>query len=805
MTNHWGDMINADVVMIMGGNPAENHPIAMNWIRKTKERGAIVLQVDPRFNRTSHLADVWARMRSGTDIAFVGGMIHHALANDRVHWDYVRAYTTASFVVKEGFAFSDGLFSGYDAPSRAYDKSTWGFEVDAEGRPRQDPTLRHPRCVLQLLRTHFARYDPDTVCSITGTPRETYLKVCEYFTSTFAPDRAGTWLYAMGTAQHTHGTQNIRTYAILQLLLGNIGVAGGGINAMRGESNVQGSTDQGLIFDGLPGYLKMPIEADVSRPAYLKRVVPVAIDPKAANWWQHTDKYLVSMLKAWWGAHATAANDFAFAYLPKLGRGFQGAGYSHIPLFQAMAAGQIKGLFCFGQNPAVGGPNSTLARTALDKLEWLVAADLFENETYANWKRPGVRPADVRTEVFLLPAAAAVEKEGSIVNSGRWVQWRYAATKPLGESLPDTEILTRLAQALKRAYTGGGVRPEPIVHLAWEYAEGGHGEHGAVHAVAKEINGRFLADVTTPDGVAFKAGTQVPTFAALRADGSTAAGNWIYCGSYTEQGNMAARRDAKDAPNDIGLYPGWAWAWPANRRILYNRASLSPAGQPWNPRRWVIRWNPQEKKWEGDVPDGGGPPAAIQPFIMTTSGRADLFAPGLADGPFPEHYEPVESPIKNPLSAVQFNPVIKVWNTPGFDLLGAPDRFPIVATTYRVSEHWQTGAMSRKMPWLVGLMPDVFVEIGRDLAHLKKIANRDRVVVETARGRVEAYALVTDRFQPFWVQGRIVHQIGVPWHWGWVGLSRGDSANLLTPNVGDANTMIPEFKAFLCDVRKAAG
>jgi formate dehydrogenase-N alpha subunit len=798
MTNHWVDMVNADVVMIMGGNPAENHPIAMNWIRKTKERGAIVLQVDPRFNRTSHIADVWAKMRSGTDIAFVGGMINYALAHDRVQWEYVRAYTTASFLVKESFDFKDGLFSGYDAVARRYDKSSWAFDVDGQGRPRQDPTLRHPRCVLQLLKQHFARYTPEAVCAITGTPPETYLKVCELFTSTFAPDRAGTWLYAMGTAQHTHGTQNIRSYAILQLLLGNIGVAGGGINAMRGESNVQGSTDQGLIFDSLPGYLKMPVEADRTIDDYFRRVVPVAIDARAANWWQHTPAYVVSLLKAWWGDHATAANSFAYDYLPKLGAGFQGAGYSHIPLFEAMLAGQIKGLFCFGQNPAVGGPNSNFARTALDRLEWLVAADLFENESHGFWKRPGVKPQDIRTEVFLLPAAGSVEKEGSIVNSGRWMQWRFAATKPLGQSLPDTDILTRLARALKTAYAKDGVKPEPIVHLAWDYGP----DHADVPAVAKEINGRFVTDTTAADGRTFKAGGQVPSFTLLRSDGTTAAGNWLYCGSYTDAGNMAARRDPKDAPNNIGLHPGWAWSWPANRRILYNRASLAPSGQPFNPRRWVVRWNAAEKKWEGDVPDGGGPPETINPFIMTTSGRADLFAPGLADGPFPEHYEPVESPIKNPMSSIQYDPVTKVWNTPGLDAIGTPDRFPIVATTYRVSEHWQTGAMSRKMPWLVGLMPDAFVEIGSDLAREKGIARGDRVIVESARGRFEGYALVTERFEPFWVQGRIIHQVGVPWHWGWVGLARGDSGNLLTPHVGDANTMIPEFKAFLCDVRR---
>jgi formate dehydrogenase major subunit len=336
------------------------------------------------------------------------------------------------------------------------------------------------------------------------------------------------------------------------------------------------------------------------------------------------------------------------------------------------------------------------------------------------------------------------------------------------------------------------------VQLHWEYGR----DHADVHAVAKEINGRFLADTTAADGRAFKAGGQVPSFTLLKSDGTTAAGNWLYCGSYTDAGNMSARRDPKDAPNNIGLYPGWAWAWPANRRILYNRASVTPAGQPFNARRWVIRWNAADKRWEGDVPDGGAPPEATGPFIMTTSGRADLFAPGLADGPFPEHYEPVESPVKNLLSKIQYDPVIKVWNTPGLDAIGTSDKFPIVATTYRVSEHWQTGAMSRKMPWLVGLTPDAFVEIGRDLARAKGIAHGERVIVESARGRFEGYALVTDRFEQFWVQGQIVHQVGVPWHWGWVGLAKGDSANVLTPNVGDANTMIPEFKAFLCDLRR---
>jgi len=798
MTNHWADMANADVVMIMGGNPAENHPIAMNWLRRTKEAGAILLHVDPRYNRSSQICDFYAKMRSGTDIAFAGGMIRYALENNRIHWEYVREYTNASWIVRSDFDFKDGLFSGYDTETRSYDRSSWAFELDEQGYARKDKTLEHPRCVFQMLKKHYSRYDPDTACSITGTPKDVYLKVCDYYTSSFAPDRAGNWLYAMGAAQHSHGTQNVRSYAMLQLLLGNIGIAGGGVNAMRGESNVQGSTDQGLLFHLLPGYLSIPSEADASLSAYVDRITPKALDPKSANWNQNRGKYIVSLLKAWWGEHASAANDFAFDYLPKIGAGYDGGGYSHIPLFQAMLAGQIKGAFCFGQNPAVGSPNAEMARRALEKLDWLVVADLFEHETASYWKRPGAEPSKIQTEVFLLPAAASIEKEGSIVNSGRWQQWRYKAVDSVGDSEPDLDILDGIVRALKEQYRDGGVFPEPIRHLAWDYGNG----HVDPHRIAKEINGSFVRATLGANGERFAAGSQVPSFAELRDDGSTASGNWLYCGSYTEAGNLAARRDPTDAPNGIRLHPNWAWVWPLNRRILYNRASVDPQGRPYNPRKLVIRWNEAERKWEGDVPDGGWPPGEALPFIMLPGGVGQLFSPDLLDGPFPEHYEPVESPVRNQMSSQEYNPVIRIWRNSEFDRYGTPDQFPIVATTYRVSEHWQTGAMSRNMPWLVGLTPDVFVEIGTDLARRKEISDGDRIVVTTARGKMEAYALVTQRWQPFWVDGRRIDEIGLTWHWGYAGLATGDSANVLTPNVGDANTMIPEYKAFLCNLQK---
>ena len=798
MTNHWNDMINADVVLIMGGNPAEDHPIAMNWLRRTKEHGAYILHVDPRFNRTSSIADVFAKLRSGTDIAFVGGMINYALEHNRIHEEYVREYTNASWIVGDDYDFSDGLFAGYDPKTRSYDRSKWAFALDGKGQPRRDPTLKNSRCVFQLLKQHFSRYDAESVCRITGTPEENYLKVCDIYTSTFAPDRAGTWLYAMGTAQHSHGTQNIRSYAILQLLLGNIGIAGGGVNAMRGESNVQGSTDQGLNFDGLPGYLRLPVEADSDLKSYLSRVTPTSMDPSSsANWLQNTPKYVVSLLKAWWGEHATTENDFAFDYLPKLGRGFEGRGYSYLALMHAMLAGEVKGLFCFGQNPAVGGANARLIRAGLDKLQWLVVADLFEHETANFWKRPGADPSRIPTEVFVLPACSGVEKEGSIVNSGRWVQWRYRAVKPIADCRPDLDIVDGLVKTLKRAYDKDGVFPEPIRHLTWDY-----GDHPEPVRVTREMNGRYVADVTDKDGKTFAAGKQVAGFAQLRDDGSTMSGNWIYCGSFTEDGNLAARRDMADAPNGIGLFPKWAWVWPMNRRILYNRASVNRKGEPFNPRKWVIRWNAQTKAWEGDVPDGAMPPGEMNPFIMNASGVGHLYSPDLADGPFPEHYEPVESPVKNPFSKIQSSPCAEVWQSTEFDRYGTPENFPIIATTYRVSEHWQTGAMSRNMPWLVGLVPSAFVELGKDLARRQGINTGDRVIVSSARGSIEVYALVTERFQPFFVEGRMVDEIGIPWHWGWAGIVTGDVANDLTASVGDPNSKIPETKVFLCNIRK---
>jgi formate dehydrogenase major subunit len=786
--------------MMIGSNPAENHPASFGWVTEAKDKGAKLISVDPRFTRSSSKADIYAKMRSGTDIAFIGGIIKYVLDDmerypENYNMVYVTEYTNASFLINPAFkgaADLDGLFSGYDSSKRSYDKSSWQYQVDENGIPKMDKTLKDPNCVFQILKKHFARYDADMSCKITGTPKDTYLEICQTYAATGKPGKAGTIMYAMGTTQHTNGTQNIRSYAMLQLLLGNIGVAGGGINALRGESNVQGSTDMCLLAHILPGYLKQPTNVDTTLQKLLERVTPKSNDPKSANWWQHYPKYMVSLLKAWYGNAATKGNEFGYQYLPKTTKPY--TDYSHIGLFEAMDDGIIKGLMCWGQNPAVGGPNANLERRALENLDWLVAVDLWETETAAFWKRPGVDPKAIKTEVFMLPAAASFEKEGSVTNSGRWMQWRYKAVEPPGGpdgAKDDLLILNRLVLKLKELYTSqGGPNAEAITKLTWDY-----GDTPDPHKVAKEINGY---DLTT--------GMLLPSFGKLKDDGTTSSGNWLYCASYTEDGNMAARRDPTPGPFNIGLSPNWGWCWPVNRRIIYNRASVDLNGVPWDKEHPVIWW--QNGKWMGDVPDGGWPPMAVDPektryaFIMKPEGHARLFGMGRADGPLPEHYEPWESPVKNLMSGTQNDPALLKGDSADSQR-GDPTKYPIVATTYRVSEHWQAGQMTRNLPWIVELMPEMFVELSEELAAEKGIVNGGKVIVESARGQVEAVAMVTKRFRPFQINGTVVHEIGLPWHWGYTGLSKGDSANLLTPHVGDANTMIPEYKAFLCNVKKA--
>lgn len=811
MTNHWIDIKNADVILVMGSNIAENHPIGMKWVMEAKEkRNAKLIVADPRFTRTAAVADLYVPLRPGTDIAVYGGLINYILENNLYFEDYVVEYTNASFLVNPDFKLPndlDGLFSGFDPKTRKYDKATWAYQKDEKGVVLKDKTLQDPNCVFQLLKKHYSRYTVDMVSKISGTPKEKLLKLYKLYASTGKPDKAAVILYAMGATQHTVGTQYIRAMTIIQFLLGNVGIAGGGIGALRGESNVQGSTDHGLLFHIYPGYLKTVNSTFKDLKTYLEKSTPKYADPKSVNWWSNYPKYFVSLLKAFYGDNATEKNDFGFNYLPKAE---DGKNYSWLYLFDAMSKGEIKGFFAWGQNPACSGANSNKVRNALTKLDWMVAVNIFDNETASFWRGPGMNPKDINTEVFLLPCAVFSEKEGSVTNSGRWAQWRYKANDAPGEAKPDAEIINELFIKIRNLYKKeGGKFPAPILNLNWNYGK----DKVDIHSVAKEINGYWTKDKEIEDKAkgtktVYKKGTQVTAFPLLQADGSTACGNWLYCQSYNDKGNNMAKRDDTDN-SGIGLYSNYAWAWPVNRRILYNRASVDLDGEPLDPERAVIQWD--GKKWVGDVPDGPAPPlsdekAGKYPFIMKVEGVGAIFGPGLADGPFPEHYEPLECPVeRNLMSKQKVNPVAKVFDQKALkDVFASCDpRFPHVATTYRVTEHWQTGVMTRRLPWLLELQPQLFVEIGKELAEIKKIKSGDKVKVSTIRGEVTGIAIVTSRIPVYMLGEQKVFMIGLPWCYGWLTpKDAGDSANLLTPSAGDANTAIPESKAFMANVEK---
>ena len=804
MTNHWVDLKNADRFLIIGSNAAENHPASMIWIHKAMdERDAKLIVVDPRFTRTASQADIYAPIRSGTDIAFFGGMMRYIVENELYHRDYLAHYTNAANLINadyRGPADLDGLFSGYDPEGRKYDSSSWGYQTDDQGAPLRDETLQNPNCAFQHLKRQYSRYDLDTVAQVTGCPRDKLELVYKTYAESGAPEMTGSILYAMGQTQHTVGSQNVRCMAMIQLLLGNVGRPGGGVNALRGESNVQGSTDMALLAHIIPAYMATPAAGKhPTLQEYLE------VETPSGGYWVNKPKFLVSLLKAWWGEHAAAENDYAYDYLGKV----ESAGNHYwISLFEAMYAGTIKGCWVMGMNPAVSGPNVRFEREALKRLDWMVVQEIFETETVGFWKAPGENPADIQTEVFVLPAADAMEKEGSIVTSGRLIQWRPQVAKAPGEALPDHQILNLIALKLRELYQADpGPFAEPITRLNWDY-----GKNLDIEKVAAEINGYYTRD--TEEG---RKGEILVNFTKLKNDGSTACGNWLYSGYWYPasdgEGNTmpATKRRGQKDPGGLGIYPYWAFSWPVNRRIIYNRCSADLVGKPWAEDKALIWWDGQG--WTGyDVPDFGkttAPDSAggTNAFIMKPDGKGWVFG-ALNEGPLPEHYEPVESPIKaNPLSGQLHNPVIKVWKTNEGgeigDNWGTPEEFPIVATTYRVCEHWQAGGMSRWLEWLTECHPDMFVEMSKELAAEKGIENGDWVKVRSARGEVRGVAIVTARFQPFRMNGQTVHQVGLPWHFGWGGLATGDSANELTPHVGDGNTTIPEYKAFLVDVEKA--
>jgi len=799
MTNHWIDIKNSDAILIMGSNAAEHHPIAFKWIMKAKERGAALMHVDPKFSRTSARCDFHVPLRSGTDIAFLGGMIRHIFETGSWFKDYVVNYTNASFVLAKGFGFADGLFSGYDPETRRYNKTSWNFERNADGTPVRDETLQHPRCVLNVLKKHFERYTLDRVSNTTGVSKRDLVRVYDIFCATGRPDKAGTMLYALGWTQHTVGVQNIRSAAIIQLLLGNIGVAGGGINALRGEPNVQGSTDHALLYDSIPGYHKAPLASWQTLADYHKANTPVSHIEGSVNWWQNRPKYVNSLLKAWYGDNATPENDFCYGLLPKLANGED---YSYMYIMDRVFHGKMRGGFIMGVNPMNSFPNTHKMRKALDNLDWLVVTEIHNSETSDNWRRPGADPSTIKTEVFLLPSAHRIEKEGTISNSGRWLQWFDKAVEPAGEARNFGDFWVPFVNLMRKMYKEeGGACPDQLLKMRWY-------DKFDASDIAKRINGQFEADCVV-NGKQYKKGQQVPMFTALKGDGTTSSLNWLYAGSWTEEdGNKSKRRDPSQTPlqANIGIFPNWSWCWPQNRRILYNRASVDLTGRPWDPTRTVIEW--KDGKWVGDVPDGAQPPMAqsgVLPFIMTTDGTGLLFATAPADGPMPEHYEPAETPIKkHPFSSQLSSPCYK-YHKSTYDRMAEPadPNYPYVLTTYNLTEHWCGGGETRAVPNLLETEPQLYVEMSHELAKEKGIKNGDGVIVESPRGAVEAIAMVTIRIRPFEVMGRTVHLIGMPFAYGWTTPGCGDSTNRLTIGACDPNTSIPELKACCVNIHKA--
>jgi formate dehydrogenase major subunit len=801
------DLVNADAILIVGSSMAEAHPVGFRWVVKARERGALVIHVDPRFSRTSALADVWLPIRAGSDIAFFGGLIRYVLEHHRAFREYVVAYTNAPVLVREDFRGPDdlgGFFSGWRADRQAYDQATWQYDLDDHGSPRRDDTLRHPRTIYQQLRRHFARYTPEMVEAVCGIPKDRFLDVADRYTACSGPDRTATICYAVGLTQHSVGVQIVRAAAILQLLLGNVGRPGGGILALRGHASIQGSTDIPTLFDLLPGYLPMP--AFGSESATLERYL-VRYRQRAGAW-THVDRYLVSLLTAWYGDAARRDNDFGFGWLPRIS-----GDHSHQGYWLDMADGRMEGLFVMGQNPAVGAPNAALERRALGRLKWLVVRDLVEIETATFWKdSPEVRsgelsPSGIGTEVFFFPAAGHAEKAGSFTNTQRMLQWHEQAVDPPGDCRSDAWFVYHLGRRLKaRAEADTEPRNDGLRALTWDYAVSGSNGEPDAEAVLREINGSHV-----------QSGSFVQSASELAADGSTACGAWIYAGVCPKPGINRAR-----AREPFGRYGhGWGYTWPADRRILYNRASARPDGQPWSERKRLIWWNERDGQWTGyDTPDFGGtkPPSYVPPdgavgddaiagstpFVMHADGLGWLWvSTGLRDGPLPAHYEPLESPAANALYAQQTNPAAEWCRRPDNPWAASPDpEYPHVLTTYRLTEHHTSGAMSRTLSRLAELQPALFCEISPELARATRVRNGDRVRIVTPRGRIEALALVTERMRPLEIAGATVHQVALPWHFGHTGLVTGDVANDLIAMSEEPNVRIMESKALLCRIER---
>ena len=865
-TNYQQDMANSDCILFMGSNMAEAQPVGFRWPMKAKEKGATLIHVDPRFTRMSAVCDVYVGIRSGSDIAFLGGLVNYTLSNDRWFREYVLAYTNASTIVEEGFEDTEdlaGLFSGFDQQSDSYDprQGHWGYEesgsgdqalkdsddtpqakfakgrcglhghaMDGNARPytspcknmahtHRDPTLQHPRCVMQMLRRHFARYTPEVVSEVCGCKPEEFVRVAELLCANSGRERTTCIAYALGWTQHTTGVQIIRTAGILQLLLGNVGRPGGGIMALRGHSTIQGATDLSTLYDTLPGYLPQPAAYDRTHEnlsSYIEH------ERMPTGYWANFSKFIVSLLKAWYGDAATPENDFGFSWLPRLD-----ADYSELAFFDRMAKGGVKGYFLTGMNPAGGGPNAGLHRAGLRKLEWLVVLDWFETESAVFWKNDpnAPPPSQIKTEVFFIPAAAAPEKEGSLTNTQRLIQWHNKAVDPTGNCRSDAWFLYNLGKRLKQLYAGStDPKDQPLLNLTWDYdfdeqprlPDGTlsriEGEPD-LEKVLMEINGHRLDETNPRTGRS----CLVSGFSELKDDGTTACGCWVYSGVFPEPGrNRANERKITDDP----FQPEWGFAWPNNVRVLYNRASADPDGRPWSERKKLVWWDSEKRRWVGldkpdfelDKPPDYQPPpgatgmaaiAGAHPFTMKCDGRGWLYSPGTKDGPLPTHYEPVESPLGNLLYPKHnSNPTVRLFEGPLNHIAHTPTaEFPVVATTFRLTEHYLSGPMSRFNSWLNELQPEMFAELSPELADERGIVHGGWMTIQTARGRIRARAMVTRRLRPFVVEGRVVHQIGLPFHWAFAGESVGSNANDLTALVADPNVSMHDCKAFACQVQ----
>jgi formate dehydrogenase major subunit len=828
------DLSNSDAILIMGSSMAENHPVGFQWVMEARERGAKVIHVDPRFTRTSAMADIWVPLRAGSDIIFLGAMVNYVLQNNKEFREYVVRYTNAPSMLRDDFKDTedlDGLFSGWDAEKKKYDPETWSYKgaypKDAGGSTRRadltgghgkdrggeaqevtnfewDMSLADPLCVFQVLKRHFRRYTPEMVERYCGVPEQVFLKTAETFSSASGPEKTGAICYAVGWTQHSKGVQVIRTAAILQLLLGNIGRPGGGILALRGHASIQGSTDIPTLYDILPGYLPMPTFEEDSHKLmkYIKKhSVRIGL-------WSNFDAYITSLLKAYYGTAATADNDYGFNWLPRVT-----GDHSHFGYWTDMADGKLEGLFVMGQNPAVGAPNGGLGRTALGKLKWLVVRDMVETETASFWldspevARGELDPHAIGTEVFLFPAAGSAEKEGTFTNTQRLLQFREKAVDPPGDSRSDAWFVYHLGRRLKeKARNDARSRNVGLNALTWQYpVEGDHGEP-EMEAVLKEINGWTVSDHK-----------QLKEIQDLKKDGSSACGAWIYCGVFPEENrNRANERESKDR-----LGHGWGFAWPNDCRILYNRASARPDGRPWSARKKLVWWDEGKNEWTGlDNPDykidlapttpdnldsGVGVTAlgGARPFTLHPDGVGWLFvASGLKDGPLPTHYEALESLIENPLYGQQQNPAAQKKERPDNPYANSPGdtRFPYILTTYRLTEHHTAGGMSRTLSHLSELQPELFTEVSPELAAEIGLEHGKWATISTPRARIAAKVLVTPRMRPLWIDGKRTHQVGLPYHWGHKGLAKGDVVNDLLAISEEPNVRIMESKALVCNV-----